>query len=851
MHSNESPTDRLNDKIEAHGHHILLERQRIDRLLAEAIENPVVIVAAGAGYGKTRAVSAFLRGRGEAQIWMQISEGDNLKPRFWEHFCHSIQQYNEKLSGRLADIGFPSKAQMSSYIELIEDEMSPGKKYIFVVDDFHNVTDPGVLGFFREALEKQHGNVKTIVISRTEPTIDILRLIMKGKAAFITEDDLRFTKQETAALLKGLGISLPADSVADIWEDTKGWAFSVNLIGMSLMKSPARAQYARTAMKSNVFKLIDAEIFSVASGRLQRFLLRLSLIDHLSAPLVRALADDGLVSELESASSFIRYDTCQNAYRIHHLFLDFLTERQDMLTEGEKRETWRKAAEWCEENDFKIDTIAYYEKAGDYDKIVYQLYMGFPQQFPPASAEFFLRVFENAPAGAFDGALISHVTHTRILLSLNRVADAMDIANDVVKTYTALPETRETCRVLSSAYAALGIAELMLAPGADVYDFDRHFAMEEHYYRKYPFEFSGPSSNMSVSAYISMVSTTRKGALEEYVGALERSVPSASAVMNGCMSGIDSLALGELCFYKADLGMAELHTKEALAEAGKHNQYDIRNRALYYLLRIYLAQGKYANVQSVIEQLEAQREMKEYPLRQTTCDIVTSWYYGLVDAPEFIAAWLRDDFEENAFGEYLVDFANMMRAWLFYNFKRYEALLHFVRHRSGLTRVLFGKIEIKLLEALCQYQLKNRAEAFEALETAYELSLSNDLVMPFIEFGKDMRTLTAAAKKSGVCKIPGTWLGDINRRSAIYAKHLNQVITGYRKENGLDDDVRLTARESSILADLCLGLTRSEIAVRSELSINTVKSVINMLYLKLGAQNNADAIRIAVEKKLL
>jgi len=53
------------------------------------------------------------------------------------------------------------------------------------------------------------------------------------------------------------------------------------------------------------------------------------------------------------------------------------------------------------------------------------------------------------------------------------------------------------------------------------------------------------------------------------------------------------------------------------------------------------------------------------------------------------------------------------------------------------------------------------------------------------------------------------------------------------------------------LSDLYHGLSREEIAATRHISINTVKTVLQSVYIKLGANNNVDAIRIAIEKKLV
>jgi LuxR family maltose regulon positive regulatory protein len=99
--------DQLFDNITSRGNNALLERRRINDLLATATKSLLVVVTAGVGYGKTRAVQSFLRDYDVGAVWMQMSEGDNSKSRFWEHFCHSIGKYSEKLGAKLTTLGIP------------------------------------------------------------------------------------------------------------------------------------------------------------------------------------------------------------------------------------------------------------------------------------------------------------------------------------------------------------------------------------------------------------------------------------------------------------------------------------------------------------------------------------------------------------------------------------------------------------------------------------------------------------------------------------------------------------------------------------------------------------------------
>jgi LuxR family maltose regulon positive regulatory protein len=317
------------------------------------------------------------------------------------------------------------------------------------------------------------------------------------------------------------------------------------------------------------------------------------------------------------------------------------------------------------------------------------------------------------------------------------------------------------------------------------------------------------------------------------------------------MSGLDDLAKGELQFYKGRLELAEKFIGQALHKAETRKQYEIRNRALFYLLRVGAAQGDYEKTREIFKRLEAQLEFTEYLPRFTTFEIVSSWYYAVIGQSQDVTAWIKGNFAQGALGSLNASFGNVIRAKYYYTDRRYDELLAFIQNEQSLSAILFGRLEMKVLEAVCRYQTKQRDAALTALGEAYDLALSNELTMPFIELGKDMRALTAVAARDKDCPIPRPWLETIGRKAATYAKQLAIVASEYRQANNIGDDIQLSSRELDILNDLYQGISRSGIAANRHLPVNTVKMMQNSIYTKLGADNPADVIRVALSRNLI
>ena len=840
-----------------------LERPRLHALLKRAIDYPLIIVCAGSGYGKTRAVHSFFSNYEAIAPWMQVSELDNIPLRIWERISQMALMVSQEYSDRLREIGFPKTNEaFSKFNDTMKQYIAskPGK-IAGVFDDFHLLHNPEILRFFERMVNLSPSNMPIILITRSMPDINIVGMNMRGKVFIIQEDALRFTEDDISKYFSQLNLPVTNVDTRNIYDDTRGWVFAINLIGRSLAKNRIYERYALEAMKKNIFRFIEAEITHAVSGPLWRFLLRISLIDHIAASLIKTLAKDGvntddtLIMEMETLNALIRYDSNQDAYMIHHIFLDYLRKKQEeILTEEERRKTYQLAAKWCDANNYHIDAFSYYEKSADYDAITKKVASLNPE-IPSDMAKYILGIFDRVLKTTRPENPLFPAMYIKLKINMGRFEEADAFAERYAKDYEAQPETPERNKTLSAIYFSWGAARLHMSTYTDVYDFDIYARKMSEYYDKNPYKLIGTYKQTS-SAWSLLVGTNRAGAMEEYITAISLSTPHLVHVMNGFYSGFEELIRGELCFYRRQFAEAEQHLRQSIVKASERDQYVTHNRALVYLMHIDFTRGDYISATARLKEMEALLSEKDYGVRYTIYDIACGFYHLALEQPEQIPEWLKGDFAPFAHSSFLENYANRIRARYHYKTHKYSALLAFVENTLEHPLILFGKIEFLTLQALSLYRLKRRSKAIAVFVEAYHLAESNKVFASFTEYGKDMRTLTITALRSAAItgeasQIPAEWLEEVNRISSTYAKRKTKMISGYRLANNIEEEIKLTEREISILKDLSNGLSRTEIASNRKISVNTVKMAINIIYNKLRVDNLPEAIRIVVNRKII
>jgi len=832
-----------------------LVRPRISTLLAQAVKLPLTLVCAGMGCGKTRAVYDFTQECTFPVMWLQFSDSENPGSHFWEMFVRAVAQTNISFAKELKKLGLPdTQDKLNLYFDL-QSRMQQNIPRLYVFDDFHIAKDAAVLNFLEQAIIRTKENLSLtsiLLISREFPSINISSLMIRNNVFMVNEEDLNFTESELHQFLLQQGLNSETSSISKIYQDTKGWAFIINFVARILKKTPGYAGYASGAIRQDISQLLEAEAWNVLSDGLRRFFLRLSLTTHRSMELVNILAggDESLISELKEQNVFVRYDRHVDAYHIHHLFLDFLHTRQGILAEDEIRNTYEMIADWCVKNDFLVDALLSYEKIGDYESIVSILFTS-PVEFLQNNAPHIVKIFDRAPEKIFDSVDFSAAIYIHSLVCNGEWQEAYALIRHYEAKYLQWPEDSAfRNHMLGYIYYIAGALRMVLCTADDRYDFDIYFAKQYECLKNFPVN---PKCwyQHTATLWTGLAGSARAGALQEYADTLKRSMRYIENCIADFGVGLDDLCQGELFFYQSDIREAEFTFARTMERARGARQYKIVSRALFYIMRIAVYQGDYAKLELALKDVERQLAYNEYSFRFLTYDIVVGWYYYTLCLPERIPDWLKEKFAYRVYANASENFGNYIKAKYAYLTKNYTDLLDYLEKKKRPGTILYERVESLAMEACVHVKMNNTQAALRALQEAYEAAQPNGIVMPFIELGKDMRTLLGLAADCPECAIPSAWLKSIKQRASAYFRNQSLIISGHKKIHRIDNKIQLSPRETGILHDLHDGLSRSEIAAKRALSVNTVKLHINNIYNKLGARNRADIFRIAAEHNLV
>jgi LuxR family maltose regulon positive regulatory protein len=338
-------------------------RRRIDAMLDDAVDVPLVVVSAAAGAGKSTALSGWLDRHEGPRAWYSLDNDDNDPAVFWPSVASALE---------LPDpFGLTSGRDVARAL-FAEERPRASPPTVLVLDDYHTITNPAVHTGMDQFVVEAPATLRVVISTRHDPPLMLAKLRAQGNLREIRFHDLRLDCDEVAALLNDqMGIDLDPSDVIRLTDRTEGWAAGVQLVGLSLHNHPDRAEFISqfAGDDRHISDYLRDEVLARLPGRLDDFLLATAILDRFDAPLCQAVTgvDDAQdrLDELDRLNLFIiPLDHRRQWFRYHHLFADWLR----LQGRDDPRPRHRRAADWLAEHHMPGDAIRHYIAAGEPDR---------------------------------------------------------------------------------------------------------------------------------------------------------------------------------------------------------------------------------------------------------------------------------------------------------------------------------------------------------------------------------------------------------------------------------------------------------------------------------------------------
>jgi LuxR family maltose regulon positive regulatory protein len=345
----------------------LVPRVRLMNLLEDGARQPLTLISAPPGFGKTTLVANWLLNREQASSsppfvgWLSLDESDDYPAVFWRYLVAALQRAHGGL-GETAQsmLSAPRPPELETMIvALINDIAGLSVPFVLVLDDYHLIQNSAIHAGLNFLLDHQPPNFHLLLLTREDPPLALARRRARRQLVEIRAGDLRFSPDETAAFLNSsMGLGLTAEQIAALEQHTEGWIVGLQMAALSLQgRDPGTFFQSFAGDNRYIADYLIEEVLQRQPETVRTFLLKTSILERMCDSLCAALFDDaaagnsqGELSSLERSNLFIiPLDDQREWYRYHHLFAELLQQRlRHAYSVPEVANLHRRASQWFE-----------------------------------------------------------------------------------------------------------------------------------------------------------------------------------------------------------------------------------------------------------------------------------------------------------------------------------------------------------------------------------------------------------------------------------------------------------------------------------------------------------------------
>ena len=359
----------------------IVPRLRLIERLNESLNFNLVLVSAPAGFGKTTLLSEWVHSNQPEVFpaWVSLDEGDNDPVRFWDYFIAALQTLQAGCGEKILPWLHSSQAPPAeSMLTALINELTTIKRDFFIVlDDYHLIESRQIHDGIIYFIEHLPPHIHLVIVSRADPPLPLARFRGRAMMLEIHTDDLRFTQDDTANLLKELKMpGLSAEDLTALNERTEGWVTGLKMAALSMREQKDIPAFIATFTGSQryIMDYLMEEVLQKQPQEICDFLMKTSILERLNGPLCNALVgrEDSrrILLDLEREYLFIMpLDDTRQWYRYEHLFADLL-QNECITTYGTEQviDLHRQASQWFEDNNLPNEAVNHALAARDWER---------------------------------------------------------------------------------------------------------------------------------------------------------------------------------------------------------------------------------------------------------------------------------------------------------------------------------------------------------------------------------------------------------------------------------------------------------------------------------------------------
>jgi LuxR family maltose regulon positive regulatory protein len=203
----------------------LLPRRILIERLNQGSTLPLVLLSAGAGFGKTTLLATWASQYTHPVAWLTLDSLDNDPQRFWSAVVTALRTRLPTIGeGAFARLQEPQPPQLIPLLtSLVNDLVAWGQEVVLIVDDYHLIEERSIHASFGYLLDHAPSCLHLLLSSRVDPPLALSRWRARGQMAEIRDRDLRVSEQEGSLFLQQvMGMQLGAEDEHQLVQRTEG-----------------------------------------------------------------------------------------------------------------------------------------------------------------------------------------------------------------------------------------------------------------------------------------------------------------------------------------------------------------------------------------------------------------------------------------------------------------------------------------------------------------------------------------------------------------------------------------------------------------------------------------------------